>query len=547
MLVVETIAKIRREYFVAKKGVKTIAREMKIARNTIRKVVRGEEVTFQYQLPAGGRAKPKLGPFVSDLERLLAEDAARPRRERRTAKRLCEALRALGYAGTYNQVQRHAKAWKAARHRDSSGGNGIGAGAAFVPLRFAPGEAYQFDWSHERVEIGGVPVMVKLAHLRLCYSRMSFLVAYPRETAEMVFDAHDRAFHALGGSCRRGIYDNMSTAVDVVFVGKARVFNRRFLQLCSHHLVEPVACTPGAAWEKGQVERQVDDVRDRLFRPRPRVASLAELNRWLADRVIALAKETAHPEQPERTVWQVYEEERRFLIPFAGRFAGYSERPARVTKTCLVHFDSNRYSVDCRMAGRVVQLRAYADRVVATHDGQSVAEHPRYFGRGRTVYDVRHYLAVLQRKPGAIRNGAPFQPGELPSALAEVRRRLADRADGERQCVAILSAILEYDLATVEAACAEALSQNAVSADIVLSLLHRGDPRRRQPGLSAPIAVPERLRLQREPAADPGRYDALLLQQPQRRRTTATTEAAAAVAPAVAVAVADAEAPHGAS
>ena len=99
---------------------------------------------------------------------------------------------------------------------------------AFVPLSFAPGEAYQFDWGHDIVLIGGTTVTVKVAHLRLCHSRMMFVRAYPRESQEMVFDAHDRAFAFFKGACRRGIYDNMKTAVETIFVGKDRGYNRRF-------------------------------------------------------------------------------------------------------------------------------------------------------------------------------------------------------------------------------------------------------------------------------------------------------------------------------
>ena len=121
-----------------------------------------------------------------------------------------------------------------------------------MPLSFAPGEAYQFDWSHEVVLIGGVTTKVKVAHLRLCHSRMFYVRAYPRESQEMVFDAHDRAFAFLGGACQRGIYDNMKTAVDAIFVGRERRYNRRFEQMCGHYLVEPVACTPASGWEKGQ-------------------------------------------------------------------------------------------------------------------------------------------------------------------------------------------------------------------------------------------------------------------------------------------------------
>jgi len=146
-------------------------------------------------------------------------------------------------------VRRYARKW-----RDEQGAL---TAAAYVPLSFDPGEAYQFDWSHEIVLLDGVTTIVKVAHMRLCHSRMIFVRAYPRETQEMVFDAHERAFSFFKGACTRGIYDNMKTAVETIFVGKERKFNRRFAQMCSHYLVEPVACTPASGWEKGQVENQV--------------------------------------------------------------------------------------------------------------------------------------------------------------------------------------------------------------------------------------------------------------------------------------------------
>src|SRR3978361_2509889 len=134
---------------------------------------------------------------------------------------------------------------------------------------------------------------------------MLFVRCYPRETQEMVFDAHGLAFALFKGTCGRGIYDNMKTAVETIFVGKARLYNRRFMQMCSHHLVEPVACTPASGWEKGQVENQVGNLRDQLFRPKPRVSSLAELNAWLEDQCIAYAKRHQHPEFKDRTRWGV--------------------------------------------------------------------------------------------------------------------------------------------------------------------------------------------------------------------------------------------------
>ena len=222
----------------------------------------------------------------------------------------------------------------------------------------------------------------------------------------------------------------MKTAVETIFVGKDRLYNRRFQQMCSHYLVDPVACTPASGWEKGQVENQVGLVRERFFTPRLRFKSYDELNAWLLDKCIAYAKAHRHPELTEQTVWEVFEAERPKLAPYAGRFDGFHAVPASVSKTCLVRFDNNKYSVAASAVGRPVEVHAYADRIVIRQDGRIVAEHPRSFGRGETVCDPWHYVPVLARKPGALRNGTPFKDWVLPAAMERVRRKLAGVTDG---------------------------------------------------------------------------------------------------------------------
>lgn len=494
MLDVETIGRIRRAYFVEKQGIREIGRELGVSRKTVRKAVREGETEFRYERTI--QPQPQLGSFVGRLDTLLSENAKRPSRERLTARRLYELLREEGYAGAYDSVQRHARRWRREQARTN---------AAFVPLWFAPGEAYQFDWSHEIVVLDGVTTAVKVAHVRLCHSRFFFIHAYPRESQEMVFDAHDRAFRLFGGVCRRGIYDNMKTAVDAIFVGKERRFNRRFLQLCAHYLVEPVACTPAAGWEKGQVENQVGTARERFFTPRLRFGSYEELNGWLEARCLAYAQEMRHPELRDRTVWEVFEAEREALVPYAGCFDGFHEKTAAASKSCLVQFDRNRYSVHARAANKPVQIHAYADRIVMRLEGEVVGEHARRFGRDQIACDPWHYLPVLARKPGALRNGAPFRDWDLPPALAQIRQKLAAHADGDRQFVDILSAVPEDGLAAVEAACAQALAAGLFSRDVVLNLLRR----MQEPVPPEPIAMPIGPRLTVEPIADCARYDRL--------------------------------------
>ena len=468
---------------------------MHLSRNTVRKILRSEVTEFHYEREV--QPLPMIGPWREQLDRLLMANEGKANRERLTLIRLFEELREAGFRGSYDAVRRYAKSWSRER--------GAVAAEAYVPLSFAPGEAYQFDWSHEAVRINTTTVVVKVAHVRLCHSRMFFVRAYPRETQEMVFDAHDRAFGFFKGTCTRGIYDNMKTAVEAIFVGKDRQYNRRFLQMCSHYLVEPTACTPASGWEKGEVENQVGLVRERFFTPTLRVKSMEELNGLLLDKCIAYAKTHRHPEMADQTIWQAFEAERPHLVPVSGSFNGFHASMASVSKTCLVRFDNARYSVASRAVGRPVEVQAYADRIVIRQDGVVVAEHVRSFTRGETVYDPWHYVPVLARKPGAWRNGAPFKGWVLPSGLERVRRKLRGSDDGDRQMVDILSAVLTDGLAMVETACTEALDQGTHSADVILNILTR----KRDTAPPVTIMTPEALRLRHVPVADCARYDSL--------------------------------------
>jgi len=195
---VDTIARVRRAFYVQGWSVKRIVRELHVSRNTVRKILRSDETDFTYE--RDHQPMPRIGPWQQKLDEFLQGNAGRPPRERLTLIRIFEELRAVGYEGGYDAVRRYARSWSKTR--------GAVPAEAHVPLSYDPGEAYQFDWSHELVVIAGVTVTVKVAHVRLCHSRMMFVRAYMRESQEMVFDAHDRAFAFFKGACTRGIYDS---------------------------------------------------------------------------------------------------------------------------------------------------------------------------------------------------------------------------------------------------------------------------------------------------------------------------------------------------
>jgi transposase len=290
----DMIGKVRRMKLRDGLSYSEIARRTGLSRNTVKKWLKagsGVEPRYRRERQAG-----KLTPFEATLVAALKADAHRPREHRRTAKALLVQLQAQGYRGGYTTLTDFIRLWRA----DS----GKTATRAFVPLSFEYGEAFQFDWSEEGIVIGGVYYRAQVAHLKLCASRAFWLVAYPSQGHEMLFDAHTRAFAALGGVARRGIYDNMKTAVDKVTKGKGRVVNARFAAMCSHYLFEADFCNVASGWEKGVVEKNVQDSRRRIWleaRER-KFASFAELNAWLGERCKALWADMPHPQHPHSSV-----------------------------------------------------------------------------------------------------------------------------------------------------------------------------------------------------------------------------------------------------
>jgi len=494
MLIVESIRKIRQAYHRDKRPIRQIAREFHVSKNTVKRIIRSGIIEQVYKREE--QPRPKLSQYESRLKELFAEDSRKPIRHRRSAQLLFEQLQLEGFTGGYDSVRRYIKQQSDKADRSVE---------VFIPLSFAPGEAFQFDWSYEPIELGGVNVQVKIAQFRLCNSRMLFCTAYMRETLEMVLDAHIKAFSFFGGACLRGIYDNLKTVVTKVLIGKDRVFNRRFLLMSSHYLFEPVACTPAAGWEKGQVENQVGLVRKRFFATRRKFADLAELNEWLRDQCLAYAASHKHPDTPLMTISDVFKEERRHLLTATVPFDGYREHDAKVSSTALVAFDRNSYSVHVSAVGNPVTVRAYADQLTFVQDGRTVGIHRRRFGRGGVYFDPWHYLEALKKKPGALRNVAPFKEWNLPEPVELVREALAGHHDGDRQFVGILSAVPIYGIEAVIQACTDVLAAKTVSRDVVLNLLSRThEEPQPEPITHLPV-------LTTPPTADCKRYDLLLL------------------------------------
>lgn len=494
----DMIGKIRRLHARDKLSEREIARKTGLSRNTVSKWLR----TPVNEAPKYRREpRPnKLRPYEAELKQALTADARRPKNQRRTARALHAEIKAAGYSGGYSAITDFVRAWRQ--------GEGQAANVtAYVPLNFELGEAFQFDWSEEGLVVGGIYYRVQVAHLKLCASRAFWLVAYPSQGHEMLFDAHTRSFAALGGVARRGIYDNMRTAVDKVHKGKGRTVNARFAVMCAHYLYDADFCNVASGWEKGRVEKNVQDSRRRIWieAARRRFGSFAELNAWLGERCRALWSEVRHPEHSQFSVAEMLEHERPHLMPMPQPFDGYVEKPARVSSTCLVSVARNRYSVPCELAGQMVSTRLYPGSVVVVADDAVVARHERLSNAGDTCYDWQHYIPLVQRKPGALRNGAPF--ADMPQALQQLRRGLLRQAGGDRVMAQVLAIVpaagLDAVLVAVELAMEHSPPSGRVSVEHIVNVLGR------LTAPAAPLSAETALQVAVPPLANTARYDSL--------------------------------------
>jgi hypothetical protein len=261
----------------------------------------------------------------------------------------------------------------------------------------------------------------------------------------------------------------MKTAVTKILSGKDRILNDKFAQMASHYLFEPILCTPAAGWEKGRVEKQVGDTRRNFFTPILKGETFEEINAQLRDMSLSWSKSTKHPDFKEKTVFEVYEEERPYLIKYRGEFEGYRLHPTIVSSLSLVQYDTNMYSVPCEYVGLSVQIKSYAWYIVIVHEGKTIAEHIRSFNRHQKIYNPWHYISALERKPGALRNGAPFKElmTLLPNVFSKIRTKLDACNDSDKQFIAILQLINKHGLENVTNSCSSAIATGGCSAALV--------------------------------------------------------------------------------
>jgi transposase len=406
------------------------------------------------------RQKPKLGPHVSFIRQIIAQDKQVPKKQHHTAKRIFERLQAEGYTGGYTVVKEAVREIK----RTS--------GEVYMPLVHRPGEA-QVDYFHALAKLGGVLQKVAIFLMALPYSDAFFMMCVPRECTESFWEGHVRAFEFFGGVPGRISYDNSKIAVRAIIGVHRRKLTDGFLQLASHYLFDYHFCTVRRGNEKGVVEGTGGYARRNFLVPVPQMADFIELNAYLQERCRGDLQRQLRG-QPAAKSELLKEDQAAFLPLPAGPFDACRKQAARANSLSVVRFHGNDYSVPVRCAHHEVTVKGYWDRVEVCHRDQVVAVHRRLWQKGETAYEPRHYLPLLERKPGALDHGRPLQGLDLPECFAVLRRRLESERghEGTKQYIAVLRLLEKHATRRVAAAIEKALTTGAPSPDVVAMYLY---------------------------------------------------------------------------
>ena len=418
------------------------------------------------------RPKPKLDAFMPIIHQILVEDRSAPRKQRHTAKRIFDRLKAEhGFTGGYTGIKDAVRAWRNV-HQE-----------AFVPLKHTPGEA-QVDFGEAQVRIGGELKKACLFVMSLPHSDAMFVAAYPRECTEAFCDGHARAMEFFGGVPRVIRYDNTRIAVSRVLGGRGRVLTEAFGRLQSHYLFGYEFCRVRRANEKGHVETLIGYTRRNFLVPVPSVASFGALNAMLRERC---------ERELDRVVRGKIQSKRELLAADRAAFMPMPEasfearkvQPAMANSLSLVSFDRNRYSVPVEFAHRELTVVGTIEEVRILCRDRVIATHPRDWGLKEigTHFDPVHYLALLERKPGAFDTARPLEDWDLPVCFGILRRQMeghwsrdGKRSDGTRRFIRVLRLLEHHTLGELTEAVRWALEHGCVDEDAIrLTAQGRGE------------------------------------------------------------------------
>lgn len=457
MFAVETYGAVRRYVFIEGNSRRDAARVFGLSRDTVAKMCRYSAPPGYVRSKPPGR--PKLGPLLPVIDAILEADQTAPTKQRHTAKRIFERLRdEHGFAGGYTVVKDYVRLSRT-RSRE-----------VFVPLAHPPGHA-QVDFGECVAVIGGVRMKLHVFCFDLPQSDACFIKAYAAETTEAFLDGHVSAFAFFGGVPLSILYDNLKLAVAKILGDGERRRTQAFTELVSHFLFADRFGRPGKGNDKGKVEGLVKFMRLNYLTPMPHASSVEALNERLAENCLARQNERAG--RHEQTIGErLVADKAMFRDLPAAPFEACHKVAARVSSQALVRYRTNDYSVPTRYGYRDVLVKGFIDKVVIFCEGAEIARHVRSYERDDFVFEPRHYLALLEQKPGALDQAAPLQDWALPQTLGDLRRLMEARMGkrGKREFIQVLRLTEIFAENIVVAAALEAIRLGVIGFDAVKQL-----------------------------------------------------------------------------
>lgn len=442
------------------KSQRQVAKALGIARKTVAKYA--DQTSVPESKPRRQYVSTILTlEFRTEIERLMAQNETLPRKQRWIGHTIYEHLKSIGYYGSEPSVRRHmAKVRKEKRIRP-----------AFIPLVYQPGEIAEFDWGEAEVVLAGVHMKVQILCLRLRWSGMPFVIAYPNQRQEAMFDGLRRAFETLGGTPVRLTSDNLRQAVQRILEGRNRKEQDTYRSFRTHYLIESNFCNPASGYEKGSVENLVGFAQRNIIGPKLEVESWEQLRAVLWERCLKYGERV--PRGERQTILERWRQEQRVLRSLPVRpYECCKTIPVSSNNVACVTFDTCRYSVPVRYAGQPLILRAYWDRVEISHGQELIASHPRCYERERDILDLDHYLDVLLQKPRALDQAKPFRSTDLPAVYHHFREELRQRdRHGDRDFVRVLMLHREFPAEQVRMALEEALRRRTIHYEAVRQIL----------------------------------------------------------------------------
>ena len=418
---------VRRQVLVGGLSKRGAVKRYGISWHTLQKILDHEEPPgYRQKQP---RSKPKIDEFLPIIAEILTSDQKAPRKQRHSAKRIFDRLKAEhGFTGGYTIVKDAVRSWKQSQKE------------VFLPLVHRPGEA-QVDFGFARVWIRGQaePIQVAMFVMTLPYSGAVFCQVFHRECTESFLEGHRRAFEFFGGVPWRISYDNSKVAIAKIIGSRERKLTREFLRLQSHYLFEEHFCLVRRPNEKGHVEKLLDYARGNFLVPVPVVDSLEELNEQLIEQCRRDQENQSRGKSADKH--SLLEEERSAFLALPARaFEARRITQAAVCSQSLVRFDRNSYSVPTKYAHRKVTVVATVDEVRLVFGDRLVAVHRRCWQKDQFFYQPIHYLGLLERKPGGFDFAKPVEQWQLPECFGILRRRLeaSDPKHGTRSYIRVL-------------------------------------------------------------------------------------------------------------